>query len=57
MSKKYVIEFPDAATALAVVSANPKAYATGTLIWAVGDGTMHIVTAPGIVSNAISTAP
>ena len=55
--KAYIMTFATAADASAAVSDNPDAYAPGTMIFAIAEGTMHYVSAPGTLSGALSIAP
>ena len=52
--KAYIMTFADAATASTAVTANPDAYAPGTMIFAVAEGTMHYVSAPGTLTGALA---
>ena len=55
--KAYIMTFATAAEASAAVSDNPDAYAPGTMIFAVAEGTMHYVSAAGTLSGALAIAP
>ena len=55
--KRYIMTFETAAEAVAAVTANPSAYAPGTLIFtADSGGALHYVSAPGTVTT-LADAP
>ena len=55
--KAYIMTFATAADASAAVTANPEAYAPGTMIFAIAEGTMHYISAAGTLSGALAIAP
>ena len=57
MSKLYVMQFATAAEASSAVSDNPDAYAPGTIIFAVAEGTLHYVSAAGVLTGALAIVP